>query len=77
MDKDINRIKVVLAKKGEIRETTECLVEDYQRTNKRLAEQLGVRAYLVTIIHAFDKLHLFLAKVVDETNNPDDLRYIH
>ena len=27
MDKDINRIKVVLAEKGGIRETTKCLVE--------------------------------------------------
>ena len=27
MDKDINRIKVVLAEKGGIRETGECLVE--------------------------------------------------
>lgn len=27
MDKDINRIKVVLAEKGGIRETIECLVE--------------------------------------------------
>ena len=41
MDKDINRIKVVLAEKGGIRETIECLVEGYQRTNKWLAEQLG------------------------------------
>ena len=41
MDKDINRIKVVLAEKGGIRETTECLVEGFQRTNNRLAEQLG------------------------------------
>ena len=40
MDKDINRIKVVLAEKGGIRETTECLVEGYQRSNKWLAEQL-------------------------------------
>ena len=40
MDKDINRIKVVLAEKGGIRETTACLVEGYQRTNKWLAEQL-------------------------------------
>ena len=27
MDKDINRIKVVLAEKGGVRETTKCLVE--------------------------------------------------
>ena len=43
MDKDINRIKVVLAEKGEGRRPRDYRVSrgGHQRTNKWLAEQLG------------------------------------
>ena len=46
MDKDINRIKVVLAEKGGIHETTECLVEGTKEPISGWQSSWGVRLQL-------------------------------
>ena len=43
MDKDINRIKVVLAEKGGVRETTKCLVEGTKEPISGWQSSWGVR----------------------------------
>ena len=51
MDKDINRIKVVLAEKGGGRETTKCLVEGTKEPKSAWQSSWGVTYYGIKMVY--------------------------